>query len=237
MIETIENDWDTLFRDHPERYDEFANVEMQPAIVEVINQHFPLKGKVVLDVGSGTGAPTFRLAHYAGSVIGVEPEGSMRAVAEKQALARGIKNVKFIEGRAEEVPLPDNSVDLVTAITLQTLYTEENIQRFAAEAERVVRPGGQILSLNIAPFWYGGELGPIIYGGPRKLVIGDQERDTVFAQLGFAYLDFDSLHCYGTVEKAVRTYGFIFGRNAINHIQEHAITAVTFRYRIHYKSK
>jgi ubiquinone/menaquinone biosynthesis C-methylase UbiE len=141
MIETIENDWDALFRDYPEIYDEFANVETKPTIVEVINKYFPLKGKVVLDVGCGTGGPTFKLAEYAGSVIGVEPERSMREVAAKHVDERAIANVEFVDGCAEEVPLPDNSVDIVIAVTLQTLYNEENIQRFVAEAERVVKPG------------------------------------------------------------------------------------------------
>ncbi len=236
MIETIDNDWDTLFREYPEVYDEFANVEMKPAIVEVINKYFPLKGRTVLDVGCGTGRPTFQMAAYADSVIGIDPEKSMREVAMKFAGERAITNVKFVDGRAEALPLPDKSVDVVAAITLQTLYNEENIRRFVAEAERVIKPGGNIVSVNIAPLWYGGELGPIIYGGARRTVIGDEERDKGFAELGFGYRDFDSLHCYGTVEKAIRTYGFIFGRNAINHIKEQKKIEIKFRYRMHYKS-
>jgi len=237
MIETIENDWDALFRDYPEIYDEFANVETKPTIVEVINKYFPLKGKVVLDVGCGTGGPTFKLAEYAGSVIGVEPERSMREVAAKHVDERAIANVEFVDGCAEEVPLPDNSVDIVIAVTLQTLYNEENIQRFVAEAERVVKPGGDIVSVNIAPQWYGGELGPIIYGSPRRTMVGEEERDKGFAELGFGYRDFDSFHYYGTVEKAVRTYGFIFGRKVIDYIKENEKTVIKFRYRMHYKSK
>ena len=237
MIETIENDWNALFRDYPEIYDEFANVEMKPTLVEAINQFIPLKGKTVVDVGSGTGAPTLKIAEYASSVIGVEPESSMRALAEKHARERTIVNVKFVDGRAENLPVLDNSVDIVLAITLQTLFTEENIQRFAVEAERIIKPGGKIATVNIAPLWYGGELGPIIYGGLRKTMIGEEERDKSFAELGFGYLDFDSLHCYGSVEKAVRTYGFIFGRNVIDYIKSHEITAIRFKYRMHYKTK
>ena len=238
MIETIENDWDALFRDYPEVYDEFARVEMRPPIAEVINTYFPLQGKVVLDVGCGTGAPTFRLAEYARSVIGVEPERSMRDVAVGRARERAITNVEFLAGRAEAVPLPDHSVDMVVAITLQSLHNEENIRRFVQEAERVVRPGGSIVTVNIAPTWYGGELGPIIYGKPRRLILlpDEEEKDKSFGGLGFSYRDFDSLHDYGSVEKAVRTYGFIFGKKAIDYIRENEKTRIKFRYRIHYKS-
>jgi ubiquinone/menaquinone biosynthesis C-methylase UbiE len=236
MIETIENDWDALFRDYPEVYDEFARVEMRPPIPEIINAHFPLKGKVVLDVGSGTGAPTFKLAGYASSVIGVEPERSMRDVAVSHAREKAIPNVEFLDGRAEAVPLPDHSVDMVLAVTLQTLHNEENIRRFAQEAERVVRPGGSIVSVNIPPGWYGGELCSIIFGEPRRLLPDEEERDKWFAKLGFRYRDFDCFHDYGSVEKAVRTYGFIFGRKAIDYIKENEKTVIKFRYRMHYKS-
>jgi ubiquinone/menaquinone biosynthesis C-methylase UbiE len=236
MTETIENDWDALFRDYPEVYDEFARVEMRPPVVEVINTHFPLQGKVVLDVGCGTGVPTFKLAQYARSVIGVEPERSMRDVAVSHAREKAIPNVEFLDGRAEAVPLPDHSVDMVLAVTLQTLHNEENIRRFAQEAERVVRPGGSIVSVNIPPGWYGGELCSIIFGEPRRLLPDEEERDRVFGGLGFSHRDFDCLHHYGSVEKAVRTYGFIFGRNAIDYIRENEKTVIKFRYRMHYKS-
>ena len=236
-IETIENDWDALFRDYPEIYDEFASVKMRPPIGEVINAHFPLKGKVVLDVGCGTGRPTLKLAEYASSVIGVEPERSMRDVAVSHARERAITNVEFLAGRAENAPLPDHSVDIVVAVTLQTLHNEENIRQFVREAERVVKPGGSIVTVNIAPTWYGGELGPIIYGKPRRLILlpDEEERDKGFGRLGFSYRDFDCFHDYGSVEKAVRTYGFIFGRKAIDYIKENEKTVIGFRYRMHYK--
>ncbi len=236
MIETVENDWDRLFREYPGVYDEFARVEMKPPIGEAINAHFPLQGKVVLDVGCGTGVPTFKLAEYAGSVIGVEPEKSMRDVAVSYARERAITNVEFLDGRAEDLPLPDHSVDMVTAITLQTLHNEDNIRRFVQEAERVVKPGGSILSVNIPPGWYGGELCPIIFGEPRRVLPDEEERDKRFGGLGFSYSDFDSFHHYGSVEKAVRTYGFIFGKKAIDYIKENQRTEIKFRYRMHYKS-
>lgn len=236
MIETIENDWNALFRDYPEVYDEFARVEMKPTLVEAVHRFIPLEGKTVVDVGSGTGIPTLQMAEYAASVIGVEPESSMRAVAEKHAREKALANVKFVDGLAENLPLPDASVDVVLAITLQTLFTEENIRSFVMQAQRVSRPGGTIATVNIAPLWYGGELGPIIYKGPRKMMTGEGERDKYFAELGFGYHDFDSLHCYGSVEKALKTYGFIFGRHVIEYIKEHKTTEITFRYRMHYKT-
>ena len=238
MMESIENDWDALFRDYPEIYDEFASVEMRPPIVAAINAHFPLQGKVVLDVGCGTGRPTLKIAEYASSVIGVEPERSMRDVAVGRARERAITNVEFLAGRAEDLPLPDHSVDMVVAVTMQTLHNEENIKRFAQEAERVVKPGGSIVSLNITPTWYGGELGPIIYGKPRRLILlpDEEERDKWFGEMGFRHRDFDCFHHYGSVEKAIRTYGFIFGKKAIDYIKENEKTVIKFRYRVHYKS-
>jgi tRNA G46 methylase TrmB len=70
--ETIENQWDIFYRDYPEIYDRWSRIVKRPTAVEIINQHFPLVGKTILDIGSGTGLSTFELARYAHLVFGVE---------------------------------------------------------------------------------------------------------------------------------------------------------------------
>lgn len=54
------------------------------------------------------------------------------------------------------------SVDAAVGITL----AGGDVSKVAAEMERVVRPGGLVLRVNVAPGWYGGELGPVISGKP-----------------------------------------------------------------------
>ena len=233
--ETVEGRWDILYRDYPEVYEEFAQVEHKPTVFEVIERHFPLEDHPVLDVGSGTGKSTFAFACTATMVVGVEPEDSMRAIAVRKAQERGIENVRFLKGWAQDLPLDDDSVDVVTAITLASLHSEENVTAFVRESERVVRAAGLIVAANIAPQWYGGELAPVIYGKPRDELPSQNLRDVVLARLGFQCMDYFSVQDYGTVEKAVRTYGFIHGRNAIEHIREREKTTIKWKVRIHHR--
>jgi ubiquinone/menaquinone biosynthesis C-methylase UbiE len=234
--ETVENRWDILYRDYPEIYEEFARVPKRPALRDVIRQHFPLEGKTVVDVGSGTGRSSFDLAPYARLVIGVEPEAAMRQVAVELAGQQQIYNVRFMGGTVQHIPLQDDSVDIVGAHTVGGLHDEENIARFTHEAERVVRKGGIVFSADIASGWYGGDLESVIYRDrPGKPDTGLDARDQFFPQYGYECLDYLALQDYGTVDHIVQTYGFIFGRNAIDHIREHGKTIITWKINVHYK--
>jgi ubiquinone/menaquinone biosynthesis C-methylase UbiE len=232
--ETIENQWDIFYRDYPEIYDRFGKVIKQPTAVQEINRHFPLAGMNILDVGSGTGLSTIELAQYAGSVVGIEPEAAMRAIADEEARKLGKTNVRFLQGWAEALPIETQSVDMVVAITLASLYTEEGITGFAREAERVVKTGGVVLTVNIASKWYGGELSEVIMGMPRDRMELDLP-DKLFPELGYSLIEFFASQDYGTVENCVQTYGFIFGKKAIDYICAHHKTIITWKINIHYK--
>ncbi|GAA2376888.1 hypothetical protein GCM10010170_081310 [Dactylosporangium salmoneum] len=97
--------------------------------------HRPL---TVLDLGSGTGRFTPLLAGtFGGQVYGVEPSSRMR----EQAAAHPA--VRYLEGRAEAVPLPDSSCDL--ALLFLSLHHFTAPPAAAAEIRRVLRPGGRVL--------------------------------------------------------------------------------------------
>ena len=108
--ESIENDWNALYRDYPEIYDRFASFPYHPAVLDVIDERFPLAGKQVLEVGSGTGKQTLPLARRAAWVTGVEPEAAMREVAVREATRQRIANVSFIAGYAERLQLYDDYI-------------------------------------------------------------------------------------------------------------------------------
>jgi ubiquinone/menaquinone biosynthesis C-methylase UbiE len=223
--ETIEHDWHALYRDYPEVYDAFASFPYDPSPIDVIDCRFPLVGKVVVDVGSGSGRSTFALAQHAGRVIGVEPEAAMRALAERALVERRLENVSFVAGSAAAIPLPTAAADVVTAITASTDL---------AEGRRMLKPGGVIVRLDIAPDWYGGELNDVI--GEPTPELAERSRLLV-EEWGFASTDFDSVQEYGTTDNIVRTYGFIFGRKAIAHLRRTGQTSIRWRFRLHYRSK
>ena len=233
--ETIENRWDILYKDYPETYDAFAQIEKRPTGIEMIDRYFPLSGRLILDVGSGTGRSTFPLAMRATLVTGIEPEEAMWRGAERSRQIGGLENVHFVAAMAEELPIAGHRVDMVIAMTLASLHREDYIIGFANEAERVVRPGGLIVSVDLAPGWYGGELAPVILGKPRTEMPRENLRDRVFERLGFRYIDYLSVQDYRTVDCAIATYGFIFGRAAIDHIRETGRTTIRWKIRLHFK--
>jgi ubiquinone/menaquinone biosynthesis C-methylase UbiE len=229
--ESLEGRWDILYRDYPEVYEEWGQIPKVPDFLDVVLDRFPLKGKVVADVGSGTGLSTFKLAEHAEFVIGIEVEQAMLSVAAERARERGLENVRFELGDAEHLPLADDSVDAAVAVTL----AEGDTRKAAAEMERVVRSGGLVLRGDVAPGWYGGELGPIITGRPRDETAPKGSRDDVLAGLGYEAMDVFMDQDYGSVEKAVRTYGFIHSKRAIDYIREHNVTTIRWKARARFR--
>jgi len=236
--DTIENRWDILYRDYPEVYEDWARIPTRPTFVQVIDQHFPVRGKSVVDVGAGSGRSTFELARCADFVVGVEPEDAMRAIAIDTQRREHVANVRFVKGVAEDLPLGDRSTDVVAAITLASA----EVERDAREMERVARLGGLVLRLDVAPGWYGGDLSSVITGRPREEVpprgsVGSFEYilNDALTATGYDHIDIFMDQDYGTVERAVQTYGFIFGKRAIDYLEEHRKTQITWKFRLFYK--
>jgi ubiquinone/menaquinone biosynthesis C-methylase UbiE len=227
---TIENRWDILYRDFPEVYDEFASVPKKPSPLQWLLERFDFQNKVVADIGSGSGASSFALARFARKVIGVEIEDAMRELAERERIRRGLDNIEFVKGDARSIPLTDSSVDIVTAITL-ALYPVEEYGAFAREARRVAVNRGLIAMINITPGWYGGELADLI---PDEDTVETRQNEIFVEEFGFAYEDFESDQEYGSVDKIVRTYGFIFGKKVIDHLIAAQKTSIRWKFRIHY---
>ncbi len=230
--ESLEGRWDILYRDYPEVYEEWGQIPKVPDFIDVMVTRFPLERQIVVDVGSGTGISTFKLAQHAGFVIGIEIEESMISVARSRAQENAVKNARFDLGDAEHLPLENDSVDAAVAITL----AGGDVSRVAAEMERVVRPGGLVLRTDVAPGWYGGELGPVISGEPRDETPAKGSRDDVLAGLGYEAMDVFMDQDYGTVERAVRTYGFIHSKRAIDYIREHNLTTIRWKFRARFKT-
>ena len=230
---TIENRWDIMYRDFPEKYDEFATIGWNHKEENQIYNKFNFNEKQVADIGSGSGKSTFLLAPYAKFVIGIEPEKSMRDLAIKKVKEKGIANIRFIEGAAENIPLPYNSVDYVSAITTVMNPPDEVIPRFIEEAERVVKPGGTIIYKGVTPGWYGGELDHIIQD--QWAIENDPIADNEWNKAGFSFEDYQVIQDYGTLDKIIDVYGFIFGLSVIEFLRKHRKTTITWSYRWYFK--
>ena len=227
--ESIENRWDILYRDYPEVYEAFSNPPYHPPVYEQLPRIIDLRGKLIADVGAGTGSSSLALARIARQVIGIEREAAMLRLAQEKARAVGLESVTFLGGDALAIPLADNSVDLVTGITL-ALYPPHQYRGFIREGLRVAR--GPVVYLGIAPGWYGGDLSEVIDDVEKV----DDEVDRIFLEeFHFAYQDIVTDQEYGTLEHIVSTYGFIFGRKAIEVLKRDKKTSIRWKFRVYWR--
>jgi len=102
----------------------------------------------IADLGSGEGLISELLARKAKSVIAVDNSEKMVAYGTQKAKKNGLKNLRFKLGDLENPPLDDASVDV--AILSQALHHAEKPDRAIAAAHRILRPGGQLLVLDLA---------------------------------------------------------------------------------------
>jgi arsenite methyltransferase len=102
-------------------------------------------GEVVLDLGSGGGIDVILSAKRvgpAGKAYGLDMTDEMLALARENQKKAGVKNVEFLKGAIENVPLPDSSVDVIISNCVINLSGDKD--RVLAEAFRVLKPGGRL---------------------------------------------------------------------------------------------
>ncbi len=101
-------------------------------------------GEVVLDLGSGGGIDVILSAKRVGptgKVYGLDMTDEMLTLARENQEKAGVENVEFLKGAIENVPLPDNSVDVIISNCVINLSGDKD--RVLAEAFRVLKPGGR----------------------------------------------------------------------------------------------
>jgi arsenite methyltransferase len=101
-------------------------------------------GETVLDLGSGGGIDVLLSAKRvgpAGKAYGLDMTDEMLALARENQKKAGVTNVEFLKGAIENIPLPDNSVDVIISNCVINLSGDKD--RVLREAFRVLKPGGR----------------------------------------------------------------------------------------------
>jgi SAM-dependent methyltransferase len=101
-------------------------------------------GEIVLDLGSGGGIDVLLSARRVGptgKAYGVDMTDEMLALARENQKKAGVQNVEFLKGTIENIPLPENSVDVIISNCVINLSGDKD--RVMREAFRVLKPGGR----------------------------------------------------------------------------------------------
>ncbi|MGA8938313.1 MAG: arsenite methyltransferase [Acidobacteriaceae bacterium] len=101
-------------------------------------------GETVLDLGSGGGIDVLLSAKRVspgGKAFGLDMTDDMLALARENQKQAGVTNVEFLKGEIENIPLPDDSVDVIISNCVINLSADKD--RVLREAYRVLKPGGR----------------------------------------------------------------------------------------------
>ncbi len=106
----------------------------------------PKPGEIVVDLGSGGGFDSLLAARAVGPrgrVIGIDMTDAMLDLARTNAGKAGLENVEFRKGVIEDLPIDDDSVDIVISNCVINLATDK--AQVFREVQRILRPGGRMV--------------------------------------------------------------------------------------------
>ncbi len=158
-------------------------------------------GETVLDLGSGGGIDVLMSAKRVGPeglAYGLDMTDEMLALAEMNRREAGAENVKFLKGTIENIPLPDNSVDVIISNCVINLSADKS--QVLREAFRVLGPGGRIAVADIVAEE---ELPEDVrenleaYAGCVAGALTFQEYERKLSDAGFAGISIESVRSFG----------------------------------------
>ena len=157
-------------------------------------------GETVLDLGSGGGIDVLLSARRvapAGKAYGLDMTDEMLALARENQRKAGVENVEFLKGEIENIPMPDNSVDVIISNCVINLSGDKD--RVLSEAFRVLKPGGRFAVSDVVTR---GEVPAVVrrdmllWVGCIAGALGDTEYNDKLAKAGFESINIEPTRVY-----------------------------------------
>jgi SAM-dependent methyltransferase len=161
-------------------------------------------GEVVLDLGSGGGIDVLLSAKRvgpSGKAYGLDMTDEMLALARENQKKASVENVEFLKGAIENIPLPENTVDVIISNCVINLSGDKD--RVLSEAFRVLKPGGR---LAISDVVVRGEVPAEIRKSMELWVgciagaLGEKEYQEKLTRVGFEAIDVEPTRVYKAEE-------------------------------------
>lgn len=157
-------------------------------------------GETVLDLGSGGGIDVLLSAKRVGptgKAYGLDMTDEMLALASENKRKAGAENVEFLRGEIENIPLPDNSVDVIISNCVINLSADKD--RVLREAFRVLKPGGRFAVSDVVTR---GEIAPeirqsvLLWVGCVAGALDENEYREKLKAAGFEQISFEPTRVY-----------------------------------------
>ena len=157
-------------------------------------------GEIVLDLGSGGGIDVLLSARRVGptgKAYGLDMTDEMLALARENQRKAGVENVEFLKGEIENIPLPDNSVDVIISNCVINLSADKD--QVLREAFRVLKPGGRFAVSDVVVH---GDVPPevresvLLWVGCIAGALQDTEYSAKLAAAGFAAIEIEPTRMY-----------------------------------------
>jgi len=157
-------------------------------------------GETVLDLGSGGGIDVLLSAKRVdptGKAYGLDMTDEMLALANENKRKSGLENVEFLKGEIENIPLPDNSVDVVISNCVINLSADK--RKVLSEAFRVLKPGGRLAVSDVVTR---GEMLPdirknvLLWVGCVAGALEENEYRSKLAEVGFKDIEIEPTRIY-----------------------------------------
>ncbi len=158
------------------------------------------EGETVLDLGSGGGIDVLLSAKRVGptgKAYGLDMTDEMLALARENQRKSGVSNVEFLKGEIENIPLPDNSVDVIISNCVINLSAHKS--KVLREAFRVLKPGGRFAVSDVV---LRGDVpaevreSVLLWVGCIAGALQDQEYENKLAEAGFDSIEIEPTRIY-----------------------------------------